>query len=74
MNNILEKVSFSNLFIMALMLGLAPFYPIPHSIEKLNMLINGELKKIIDIFDLIFHTSPLFIIIIKFLISKNNES
>jgi hypothetical protein len=70
MNNLLEKVSYYHLFLFALMLGLAPFFPIPHSIEKINMLINGELKKMIDIFDLIFHTSPLFIIIIKFIISK----
>ena len=71
MKNILEKISYSHLIILAILLGLAPFFPIPHSIEKINMLINGNLEKMIDIFDLIFHISPLFIIIIKMIISKN---
>ena len=43
---------------LALLLGLAPFYPQPHLIEKLGMLLAGMLHKPIDIFDLFWHTWP----------------
>ena len=42
------------LFVIAsLTLGLAPFVPEPHLVEKLRMLAAGELSKPIDIFDLV---------------------
>jgi len=44
---------------------LLPFQPMPHAIEKLLMLKNGTLNKPIDIFDLIFHTAPLILLILK---------
>ena len=46
----------------AILLGLAPFVPEPHLIEKLRMLSNGDLKRPIDIFDLFFHSWPLLLI------------
>lgn len=36
-------------------LGMAPFYPEPHLVEKVGMLIAGELSRPIDIFDLFLH-------------------
>ena len=39
----------------SLTLGLAPFTPQPHLFEKIGMLVNGELSRGIDIFDLFFH-------------------
>jgi hypothetical protein len=44
---------------LALLLGLAPFYPQPHLVEKLGMLMAGTLTKALDIFDLVWHTWPL---------------
>jgi hypothetical protein len=43
---------------LALFLGFAPFFPLPHIVEKLSMLLAGTLKKPIDIFDLFWHTWP----------------
>lgn len=43
---------------IALLLGFAPFYPEPHIVEKLRMLLAGTLKRPIDIFDLIWHAWP----------------
>ncbi len=43
---------------LALLLGLAPFYPQPHIVEKLRMLLAGTLKKPMDIFDLVWHACP----------------
>lgn len=38
-------------------LGLAPFNP-PHVVEKLGMLLRGQLVRPIDWFDLVMHGSP----------------
>jgi len=43
---------------MALLLGLAPFFPKPHLVEKLSMLLAGTLKRPIDVFDLLWHIWP----------------
>ncbi|MBK6607993.1 MAG: hypothetical protein KBF99_04475 [Leptospiraceae bacterium] len=67
----LDKITYTNLIIGAVLMGLAPFVPMPHSIEKILLLVKGELTKPIDIFDLLFHLSPLFIIGLKFYYSKN---
>ena len=44
--------------ILALTLGLAPFLPEPHIVEKLRMLFNGTLNKPVDIFDMMMHGAP----------------
>jgi hypothetical protein len=67
----LDKITYTNLIIGAVLMGLAPFVPMPHSIEKILLLAKGELTKPIDIFDLLFHLSPLIIIGLKFYYSKN---
>jgi hypothetical protein len=51
-------LSYQWLIPIALLLGLAPFYPQPHIVEKLKMLSAGTLKKPIDIFDLFWHAWP----------------
>jgi len=53
------------LLLAALLLGLAPFSPEPHLWEKLKMLAAGELKRPIDIFDLVMHGAPLLLLLIK---------
>jgi hypothetical protein len=47
------------------MLALAPFYPLPHLVQKLQMLFNGVLTRPLDIFDLFFHSSGLILIALK---------
>lgn len=53
----LTALPLTGVLIAALLLGLAPFHPEPHLIEKLRMLANGTLTKPIDIFDLLLHGS-----------------
>ncbi len=54
------------LFVLAsLTLGLAPFVPEPHLLEKLRMLAAGELSRPIDIFDLVMHGAPWVLLMIK---------
>lgn len=66
----LDNISYQSLFIALALLGLAPFVPMPHSIEKIILLSKGELVKPIDIFDLIFHLSPVILITLKFYYSN----
>jgi hypothetical protein len=42
-------------------LGLAPFHP-PHLLEKIGMLVRGELVRPIDWFDLALHAGPWFVL------------
>ena len=58
--------------VACLPLGLAPFAP-PHIYEKLMMLKNGELKKAIDWFDLLFHGTPWMIAILKLVRTFNRS-
>ncbi len=54
------------LFVLAaLTLGLAPFVPEPHVLEKLRMLAAGELTRPIDIFDLLMHGAPWLLLLLK---------
>ncbi len=55
---VLDQIPLSILVIAALTLGLAPFFPEPHIWEKLKMLLAGELRKPVDIFDLLMHAAP----------------
>ena len=50
--------------VMALTLGLAPFTP-PHLYEKIIMLFNGKLIKLVDWFDFFMHLTPWVLLIIK---------
>ena len=61
----LDGISLPIILILALFLGFAPFYPEPHIVEKVRMLINGQLKKPIDIFDLFWHTWPFVLLVLK---------
>jgi hypothetical protein len=65
MLNLIDSIPYSQLIIIALVLGLAPFFPEPHLVEKLRMLFNGTLSKPIDIFDLLMHAFPVILLVIK---------
>jgi len=53
------------LIVLCLTLGLAPFVPEPHIWEKLKMLAAGDLRKPIDIFDLLMHAAPFILLILR---------
>ncbi len=61
----LDKISFTSLIIIAVLLGMAPFTGQPHLLEKLNMLQAGLLVKAIDVFDLFMHGSPIVLLLTK---------
>ena len=55
MNSLLD---YKLLIPLVLLLGFAPFFPQPHIVEKIRMLIAGTLRRPIDIFDLFWHAWP----------------
>ena len=61
----LDNISWGMLIAAALLLGLAPFYPEPHIVEKIRMLLQGTLKRPLDIFDLLYHSLPILLLLIK---------
>jgi hypothetical protein len=56
--------SYSFLVPASLLLGLAPFVPEPHLVEKLRWLFTGHAFRPIDVFDLILHgTFPALLLV-----------
>ncbi len=60
--------------VFALTLGLAPFRPQPHLLEKLGMLMEGGLSRPIDIFDLCLHGLPWLLLAIKLWLTLRERS
>jgi hypothetical protein len=63
----LDRLPLGSLVIGALLLGLAPFTPEPHLVEKLRMLAEGTLRRPIDIFDLALHGALPLLLALKLL-------
>ena len=61
----LDKIPYPILIAVAVFMLLAPFRPMPHVVEKLQMLKNGNLHRPIDIFDLFWHLIPTILLVAK---------
>lgn len=61
----LDRIPWWALIVACLTLGLAPFAPEPHVVEKLRMLFAGQLHRPIDIFDLLLHGIPWLLLLVK---------
>jgi len=61
----LDNIPLVAILLFAVFLGLAPFVPEPHLWEKLKMLFAGTLTRPLDIFDLLWHATPLVILGLK---------
>ena len=70
---LLDSVSYPVLIFIAAFLLLAPFSPMPHVVEKIIMLKNGQLSRAVDIFDLCFHLTPTVLLGIKLLRSRKQK-
>ncbi|MCF8512629.1 MAG: RND transporter [Rhodobacteraceae bacterium] len=64
---ILDQLPMNLVILACLTLGLAPFFPEPHLWEKLKMLVEGDLVKPVDIFDLLMHAAPFVVLAAKLL-------
>lgn len=61
----LNSIPYSALLIAAIFLGLAPFVPEPHVLEKMRMLMSGNLTRPVDIFDLLLHGLPFVLLALR---------
>ena len=61
----LDRLSWLAVAIACATLGLAPFWPMPHVVEKIGMLARAELVRPIDWFDLVFHGWPWVLALLK---------
>jgi hypothetical protein len=63
----LDRLSYRWLAVLTILVGMAPWPAgsIPHLVQKLQMAFDGILTKPLDIFDLVFHASPLLLLIAK---------
>lgn len=66
---LLGKLPWIIILIACLTLGLAPFVPEPHLVEKIKMLANGQLTKPIDIVDLFIHSTPFILAGLKLVVT-----
>lgn len=57
-----ELLEYKFLIPLVLLLGFAPFFPQPHIVEKIRMLMSGTLKRPLDIFDLAWHSWPFLLL------------
>ena len=73
LRKVFQRISLSLLILLCLSLGLAPFTPEPHLLEKLKMLASGELSELIDVFDLLLHGTPWLLLMIKLLLAMTGK-
>ena len=66
----LDSIPYAVLIPVAVLLALAPFHPKPHLVEKLRMLLHGELRRPLDVFDLVLHATPLALVAVKWLTGR----
>jgi hypothetical protein len=66
----LERVSWHALIIVSIVLLCAPFYPLPHVVSKLRILLLADdaTLSLVDWLDLVMHTAPLGLLGIKYLL------
>ena len=62
---LIDRLPLSLLLVAALTLGLAPFFPEPHLVEKLRLLVAGTLQRPLDRFDLLLHSAPWVLLLAK---------
>jgi hypothetical protein len=68
----IDRIPLLPLAVAAILMSLAPFSPEPHLVEKSRMLINGQLVKPIDIFDLFWHSFLIVLLAIRLLRYKKS--
>jgi len=74
MKRLFDSLPWSVLLLLAVILGLAPFRPELHLLEKLRLLAQGRLTAPIDIFDLCLHGAPLLLLLGKLLTLKGSAA
>lgn len=70
MRQLIAQIPWIYLLPISLLLAAMPISPEPHLVEKMRMLMNGQLSKPIDIFDLVLHGGPLLLVVMKLVLGQ----
>lgn len=70
MKRFFSHLNYPLLIAATLLMGLTPFSPEPHLVEKTRLLVRGELSRPLDIFDLFFHLAPALLLMIKLILEQ----
>ena len=65
MRSLVSKINWPILIVACATIVLAPLFPEPHVREKLRMLVQGNLTRAIDWFDLLMHGTPWVLVVLK---------
>lgn len=68
MRSMLLELSWSPLVTVAIVLAVMPITPEPHLLQKARWLIQGQPFRPIDVFDVVFHLAPTFVIVAKLIV------
>jgi hypothetical protein len=74
MQNYIKQVPWVVVILLCTTLGLAPYTPQPHVIEKLILLTNGQLSNPVDIFDFLMHLSPFILLTLKIILNLKKSA
>lgn len=61
----LDRIPLYLLILVAAWMAVAPITPEPHLVEKVRMLSQGTLTRLIDIFDLLYHMAPMVLLALR---------
>ncbi|HEX5675236.1 MAG TPA: hypothetical protein VFX83_07645 [Azonexus sp.] len=70
----IDRLPFSLLIVMTVLMLAAPFVPEPHLVEKMRMLAEGTLTKPLDIFDVLWHLLPAILLTVKVVRWQRNKA
>jgi len=73
MKKLLRKIPYDLLILFAIVLAIVPLNE-PHLLQKLKMLFSGTLINGLDYFDLLMHSTPTILLILKFAFSFSDSS
>ena len=65
MLSLVSKINWPILIVTCATIGFAPLFPEPHVWEKLRMMVQGNLIRAIDWFDLLMHGTPWVLVVLK---------
>lgn len=72
MKDFIVNIPYIFLIGAAIVMALMPFQPEPHLVQKFDMLMAGNLTKPLDMFDVLWHTLPVWLILTKFILEKKS--
>lgn len=70
----IDRLPYSLLLVMTVLMLGAPFAPEPHLLEKMRMLMEGTLTRPLDMFDVLWHLLPATLLAMKVVRQRRQKS